>query len=82
MDQGGVRATIDSSWNLLTEEEQKIYKSLSVFEGSFSKEAAVAVVGATNDTLLKLARMSLVNRNRESRRYTFHQLLYQYAREN
>ena len=80
-DKQGVRAVINTSWKLLSKEEQISYKKLSIFEGSFSGEAAKVVAGATQKFLLKLASMSLINRDKETRRYRFHQLLYQYARE-
>ena len=62
-----MRATLDWSYDLLSEPEQGLFRRLSVFAGSFSLEAAEAVGAADEDTtgaalglLESLAEQSLV----------------------
>jgi predicted ATPase/DNA-binding winged helix-turn-helix (wHTH) protein len=40
---GGLTATLDWSYGLLSEDERALYRSLSVFHGAFSLDAAIAV---------------------------------------
>jgi predicted ATPase len=49
-----LRATLDHSWKLLTAEERVILSRLAVFRGSFSREAAQAVCGASLAVLSSL----------------------------
>lgn len=73
-----MRAALDHSWNLLTAEEQSIFKQLSVFQGGLTREAAQAVTGASVWVLTALVDKSLV-RVRSNGRYTLQELLRQYA---
>jgi predicted ATPase/class 3 adenylate cyclase len=57
-----LRATIDWSHGLLSTEEQRLLRRLSVFGGGSSYEAAEAVCGAHPDTLQSLIDKSLVRR--------------------
>jgi len=41
-----LRAVIDQSWRLLTDEQRDAFSRLSVFRGSFDRSAAVAVTRA------------------------------------
>lgn len=75
-----MRAVIDRSWNLLSAKEQKYFARLSVFQGSFSRDAACYVAVVDLDTLSTLYDKSLIQRSREDR-YTIHDLLRQYAGE-
>ncbi|MEP7224323.1 MAG: adenylate/guanylate cyclase domain-containing protein [Actinomycetota bacterium] len=78
-----LRATIEWSYDLLTEEEQKLFGRLAVFAGSCSYEAAEEVVGADPDTLQSLLDKSLV-RKRESElgtRYWMLETIREYAAE-
>ncbi|SEE74221.1 Predicted ATPase [Rhizobiales bacterium GAS191] len=45
-----LRAALDWSYRLLTEEEQRVLRRLSVFAGSFTMEAAAAVAANPTDT--------------------------------
>ena len=47
-----LRATIAWSYDLLTEEERRLFASLSVFAGGCTLEAAETVCGADLDTLM------------------------------
>jgi DNA-binding SARP family transcriptional activator/predicted ATPase/Tfp pilus assembly protein PilF len=75
-----IRATLEHSWQLLTQEEKSLFARLSVFRGGFHREAAIAVALATPATLLALADKSLI-RNTSSNRYDMHELLRQFADE-
>jgi len=77
--QRSMRAVFDYTWKLLGPEEQKIFASLSVFRGGFTREAAEAVTGASLRNLAGLANKSLVTAEPDTGRYTVHELLRQYA---
>jgi predicted ATPase len=57
-----LRATIEWSYELLLPEEQRLFRSLSVFVGGVTYEAAEAVCGADPDTLQSLLDKSLLRR--------------------
>jgi predicted ATPase len=73
-----MQAAFDHCWKLLSEEEQCALRQLSVFRGSFSREAAVRVAGASLGLLSSLASKSLVRRAMAGR-YDLHELLWQCA---
>ena len=73
-----LRAAFDQSWRLLTDEQRRCFRQLSVFHGPFSREAAAAVAGAGLGLLAELVSKSLVRRL-ELGRYELHELLRQYA---
>jgi predicted ATPase/DNA-binding CsgD family transcriptional regulator len=73
-----MRVVLDYSWNLLSHEEQEVFKRLSVFRGSFTRQAATAVAGASLDTLSALIDESLVRRD-SAGHYDLHELVRQYA---
>jgi predicted ATPase/transcriptional regulator with XRE-family HTH domain len=76
--QRSMRAVFDHSWEMLTEGEQRVLSRLSVFRGSFTREAAEQVAGASLGTLSSLLSRSLVLRT-EAGRYHVHELLRQFA---
>lgn len=76
-----VRAVFDYSWSLLSEEERRNFAALSVFRGGFTREAAEEVAGASLRNLTSLVNKSLVVADRDSGRYSVHELLRQYAEE-
>ena len=55
-----LRATIEWSYDLLTDELQSLFARLAVFAGTFSLDAAEHVAGATVDTLGAIVEASLV----------------------
>jgi len=57
-----LRATIEWSYELLDQEEQRLLRSLSVFAGGSTYEAAEEVCGADPDTLQSLLDKSLLRR--------------------
>jgi len=79
--QPSVRSVLDSTWRRLDPSEQELFTKLSVFRGSFSREAAQEVARATLRGLSKLISKSLITRDAESGRYRIHELLRQFAQE-
>ena len=75
-----MRAVIDSSWRYLTAAEQAVLEGLSVFRGSFSRQAAQRVADATPSVLLGLTAKSFLRRSNAGR-FDQHPLLRQYAAE-
>ena len=57
-----LRAVFDYSWDLLSSKAQVIFQKLAVFRGGFSREAAIAVAGASLPILQNLVDTSLVRR--------------------
>ncbi len=73
-----MRAVFDHSWQMLTQEEQRVLRQMSVFQGGFTREAAKAVVNAGLDLLSALVAKSLLHRTAEGR-YSLHELVHQYS---
>ncbi len=76
-----IRAVFESSRNMLSEREQSIFASLSVFRGGFSQPAAQEVTGASVRELMSLVNKSLLHRD-DSSRFAVHELLRQYAADH
>ena len=57
-----LRATIEWSYDLLSPEEQRLFRRLAVFRGSFALDAVEAICDADLDTLESLVVKSLVRR--------------------
>ena len=86
-----IRAVFDYSWQRLTEDEQKLFARLSVFEGYFDLGAVQEVTDARLSVLASLVSKSLlhfvkIRSSKEEKanhqaRYTFHPLLHQYGAE-
>ena len=68
----------DNSWQLLSDEERRVMRRLSVFQGGFRREAAERVAGASLTVLSSLVAKSLVRRL-DTGRYELHGLVQQYA---
>jgi predicted ATPase/transcriptional regulator with XRE-family HTH domain len=75
-----IRATIQHSWKLLTPEEQKVLRQLSIFWGGFTRHAAASVADASLVNLGALVSKTLIRRA-ESGRYDMHELIHQYSLE-
>jgi len=75
-----LRAAIDQSWRLLTDQQRSAFSRSSVFRGSFDRSAAVAVTGADLRLLSELGAKSLLRRP-DFGRFELHELLRQYAAE-
>ncbi len=78
--QRSLRIVFDTSWKLLTTEEQKAFICLCVFRGSFTRQAAQEVSGATLRTLLCLSNKSWLEQGSNGR-YLLHEVLRQYGTE-
>ncbi|MBE7471217.1 MAG: hypothetical protein DPW09_20160 [Anaerolineae bacterium] len=78
--QRSIRAVFDYSWQLLSEEEQGVFRRLSVFRGGFDRVGAERVAGASLAMLSALVDKSLLSWEAEGR-YQIHELLRQYAAE-
>jgi predicted ATPase len=74
-----LKATIDWSYELLSEQERRLFARLAVFAGGCTLAAAQAVCQAHLDTLQALVDRSLVRRDGE--RYWMLQTLREYALE-
>jgi len=73
-----MRAVFEHSWGLLSPEQQIVIAKLSVFQGGFSKEAALKVAEANAYLILSLISRSLI-RKEASGYFGFHELLKQFA---
>jgi DNA-binding SARP family transcriptional activator/predicted ATPase len=78
--QRSLRATFDHTWKLLAEPEQRIFQSLSVFRGAFTRKAASAICGASPHEMRALVNRSLLWSGSPGW-YEVHELLRQYGRE-
>ncbi len=75
-----LRAVFEHSWVLLDDIERGVLMRLAVFQGGFTREAALHVGGASLRTLSALVDQSLVRRV-SSIRFDLHELIKQYAFE-
>jgi predicted ATPase/DNA-binding CsgD family transcriptional regulator len=75
-----IYALFERSWQLLSSEDQNIFKKLCVFRGGFDSAAARQVAGATLFTLSTLIDKSLLMRVRRDR-FKFHELVRQFVEE-
>lgn len=75
-----LRATVDHSWKLLNVEEKVILGRLSVFHGSFNREAAEEICGASLAVLASLRDKMLLYRT-DKDFYHLHEFIRAYARE-
>ncbi len=71
-------AVFDPSWNLLSPDEQQVFRQLSVFRGGFRRDSAERVAGATLIHLASLIDKSLLRRT-SAGRFDMHELVRQYA---
>lgn len=76
-----MRASVERSWRLLSEEERRLFERLSLFRGGFRREAAEEVADATSEALSALLRGSLLRWDEASGRFTIHDLLRQFGEE-
>ena len=76
-----LRATIESSHELLTADEQRLFARLAVFRGGWTLEAAEAIADADLDTLQSLVDKSLVRVRPESGRHWMLETIREFAVE-
>ena len=75
-----LKTVFEYSWQLLTQDEQRLLSNLAVFNGGFRREAAVEVTGASLLSLRQLVNKSFL-RLSPTGRYNRHFLIYQYTHE-
>jgi predicted ATPase len=75
-----LRAVLNRSWRLLTENQRQVFERFSVFRGGATREATEQVTGGDIRTLNELVDKSLLRRTPEGR-YEIHELLRQYGEE-
>ena len=78
--QRSMRVVLHQAWELLSEQEREAFASLSVFRGSFDRQAAQEVGGASLRVLMSLVNKSMLIRLPDDR-LAVHELLRQYAAE-
>ena len=71
-----IKSTLESSYQLLTNEEQHMLLSLSLFNNEFSRKAALAVSNGYRSTLISLTDRTLIQQV-EPGWYSFHPLVAQ-----
>jgi predicted ATPase/class 3 adenylate cyclase len=85
-----LHALIDWSWDLLTEEDRRLLRRLSVFTGGWTIPMAAQIVGDESagidsfdliEGLTRLVDRSLVTVDRDTMRYRMLETIRQYARE-
>ena len=76
-----LRATIEWSHDLLSPEEQRLFRRLAAFRGGWTLEAAESVADADLDTLQSLVDKSLVRVRPESGRFWMLQTIREFALE-
>lgn len=77
--QRSMQAVFQSSWHHLPESARRVLARASVFQGGFTLDAAITILGATRQTLSLLVNHSLLRFDRAEKRYHCHELLRQYA---
>jgi predicted ATPase/DNA-binding SARP family transcriptional activator len=77
--QRSLRATLDYSWQLLTEEERRAFQKLAVFQGAFNRQVANQVAEVDAAGLRSLVDKSMLQASAGS--YRMHDLLRQYGVE-
>ncbi len=75
-----MRAVFDQSWSMLPEQEQAVFRRLSVFRGGFSRAAAELVADASLPILSMLVHTSFLRQD-SAGRYSIHGLLRQYGEQ-
>lgn len=76
-----MRAVLNYSWDLLSDDERAVFSRLSVFRGGFTRDAAQNVADASLLTLEALIDKSWLRHDPGSQRYDIHELLRQYGEE-
>jgi len=74
-----IKEVFDYSWQLLTENERELLLKLSIFQGGFTRDAALKVAGASLFLLSSLVDKSMLRYNKNPDRYDLHELIRSYA---
>ncbi|MBX3052317.1 MAG: tetratricopeptide repeat protein [Caldilineaceae bacterium] len=75
-----LRHVMETSWRLLDTGPQEMLAQLSIFRGSFHRDAALEVTGFSLDVLVQLVNASLLQQNGAGR-YELHEVVRQFAGE-
>ncbi|MGB1251841.1 MAG: ATP-binding protein [Candidatus Promineifilaceae bacterium] len=75
-----MRTVFEHSWQLLAENERRVFVRLSIFRGGFDQEAANAVASASLLSLVSLVDKSLIKRPQKGR-YRISEVLRQFGVE-
>ena len=75
-----IRAVFQSAWDLIRPDERRACQRLSVFQSSFTIQAAWQAAGVSPDMLAALAAKSLLRKDSEGH-YSMHELLRQFTAE-
>ncbi len=78
--QRSLRGMLDGTMALLLPEERQVFRRLGLIRGSFSRQAAEQIAGASLKTLLSLVNKSILRRD-ASGRFEMHPVVAQYAAE-
>jgi DNA-binding SARP family transcriptional activator/predicted ATPase len=76
-----MRAVIESTYQRITQNEQRVFVELSIFEDGFTRDAALYVTGTNLRLLSSLVSKSLVQYDAHSDRYRMHALLNQFCQD-
>lgn len=76
-----MRAVLDQSWALLSEDDRCAMAWLAIFQGRFTRQAAEEITGASVHELTTLLDKSWLRRSESQAGYEIHDLLCQYANE-
>ncbi len=75
-----LRVVFEQSWSFLTPDEQRTLAALSIFRGSFAREAVAEVVGAAQSQLTMLVDRALLRQSTDGR-YGLHSQIREFAAE-
>lgn len=74
-----IKTVFDYSWKMLSENERELLMKLSVFQGGFTRDAALKVTGASIFLLSSLVDKSLLRHSKNPDRYELHELVRTFA---
>jgi predicted ATPase/DNA-binding SARP family transcriptional activator len=78
--QHSLRAMFESLWVMLSVAAQQLLGQVALFRGGFTREALLAITGATAETMAILTEQALIQHS-EPDRYTVHELMREFAEE-
>ena len=79
-EQRTLAAVFERSWRLLPSDGQQLLARLSIFPGSFGRDAAEAIAGATHALLRRLLDQSLLSKVGDDR-YAMHRTVHAFAQQ-
>lgn len=76
-----IRASINSSWQKLRENERAVFAQCSVFRGGFTQKAGRVITGASLRTFSRLVNKSFLQFDHSTQRYQVQELMRQFGAE-